>query len=102
MSNCVLASRNSSWLGDTLVQFLVVSFPSVKETLICGFANYIEISWFEPIEIDCYSYSQAVLVSWTEAAVKLLVVDKCHLFSCCSTFIYVRYSVWTKLISKCF
>lgn len=42
--------------------------------------------------------TQTILVCWTEAAVNLLVVDNCYIFSCCCTFIYVRCSVWTKLI----
>lgn len=75
MSNWVLlVSRDCSCLGDMLVHFLGVIFPSLKVTLICGFAKTTifgsllaliaqqscklklvglnpEISWFKPIRM---------------------------------------------------
>lgn len=48
--------------------------------------------------LQLHANTQTILVCWTEAAVNLLVVDKCYILSCCCTFIYVRCSGWTKLI----
>lgn len=48
--------------------------------------------------LQLHANTQTILVCWMEAAVNLLVVDKCYILSCCCTFIYVRCSGWTKLI----